>query len=241
MRGRSVLDALPDLLQQTLRASDVVHLARQSVPHRVQTRLSSNAEAQSAIARAQQRRKDHGIAFWDALLMESVAEGESLPVSVLDAAQFHQPLMATTTMRVGDVSFEELRQTCEALGPREIYSFLSRVERPGQTLHVPLLDFALPSGTEAAEHVAVQIMERLRVPGWLFRSGRSFHFYGRVPLRLDDWHRFLGRAALFAPLVDQRWIAHQLIEGNSALRISGGSERQVVPVCVATVPAWEPA
>jgi hypothetical protein len=44
--------------------------------------------------------------------------------------------------------------------------------------------------------------------------------------------RFLGKVLLFAPIVDRAWVAHQLIEGACALRISsragyGGPPRLV--------------
>lgn len=43
---------------------------------------------------------------------------------------------------------------------------------------------------------------------------------------------FLGRALLFTPVVDGRWVAHQMIEGQCALRVSPGNAQQIVPVVV---------
>ncbi len=233
--GAPILEVLPSLLRGALPAGSTVHIALQRIPRRTQTRLAYEVEAQAPLERAQRLRKEHGIAFWDALLMETVAEGERLPAAVLDAAQFHQVTQTYEEIGIDEVSTPRLQELCDGLGPREIVSCLSMVMSGGAVRQLPLLDFALPAGTPQSEVVAQQVVERLHVPGWLFRSGRSFHFYGGLVLSQNEWHAFLGRASLFSPLVDQRWIAHQLIEGCAALRISPGYERQIAPTLVCAV------
>jgi hypothetical protein len=73
-------------------------------------------------------------------------------------------------------------------------------------------------------------MHALGLRGLLFESGRSFHFYGADPVTLPDLVSILGRAQLLSPIVDSRWVSHQLIDGRCALRISTDSEKTPVPL-----------
>jgi hypothetical protein len=56
--------------------------------------------------------------------------------------------------------------------------------------------------------------------GFLVETDKSYHFYGTKLLEEKELVEFLGRALLFAPIVDRAWISHQLIELCCALRIS---------------------
>jgi hypothetical protein len=44
-----------------------------------------------------------------------------------------------------------------------------------------------------------------------------------------EWMDFLGRALLFAPIVDRAYLAHQLLERRCALRISAVGDEKPVP------------
>jgi hypothetical protein len=54
----------------------------------------------------------------------------------------------------------------------------------------------------------------------LVNSGRSYHFYGDRLLTTSKWREVLLRASLLAPIVDGRWITHQLLQGYAALQVS---------------------
>ncbi len=71
--------------------------------------------------------------------------------------------------------------------------------------------------------------------GFLLQSGESYHFYGKGLLDDRALVRFLGQALLLAPVIDRAWIAHQLIEGASALRISKKPSGSGEPVVVRAI------
>jgi hypothetical protein len=98
-----------------------------------------------------------------------------------------------------------------------------------------MLDFRIRPSIEN-EQLAIDILHRLKRGGTLLNSGNSYHFYGNRLLRGDqELVKFLGRASLFSPFVDQRWIAHQLIEGACALRVSPGKSFKSPPKVVRDV------
>ncbi len=86
----------------------------------------------------------------------------------------------------------------------------------------------LDLGLRANEHngeIAQDILGALQERGLLLISGNSYHFYAD---RLTDWGGFVAfaaRAALLSPLVDARWVLHQIVEGRGALRLSGNTGR----------------
>ena len=69
--------------------------------------------------------------------------------------------------------------------------------------------------------------------GYLMDSGSSYHFIGSEPMPVDEYHAFLYKSLLFAPITDGRWIAHQLINGNSNLRI--GEKNGVSPQLICKI------
>jgi len=56
--------------------------------------------------------------------------------------------------------------------------------------------------------------------GVVVDSGKSYHFLGASILTSDEWIRFMGRALLFAPFIDTRFIGHRLLDGECTLRLT---------------------
>ena len=83
--------------------------------------------------------------------------------------------------------------------------------------------------------MVVSSLKLLKQPGALLSSGKSYHFYGANLLTDEDLRIFLGRALLFAPITDKTWIAHQLIEGSCALRISSRKDYGGPPKIIAII------
>ena len=156
---------------------------------------------------------------------------------VLDAAIHHQPMSdAAEKIRVsvGELSAERLRGIATDAGETRVITLSSKValndsETPG---HLQMLDFRIrPS--EENERLAAGIMRRVGAEGILLNSGNSYHFYGYTLMRSEaELSAFLGRVSLFAPFIDQRWVAHQMIEGACALRISKGKSFADPPIFV---------
>jgi hypothetical protein len=105
----------------------------------------------------------------------------------------------------------------------------------GATEHIPLLDFHCPISSSNRNLVA-EVAKRL-LPGGaiILESGDSYHVYGRKTVSSAALTCLLAKSLLFSPIVDRAYIAHQLIEGRCALRISAGGQKRLVPTVVAVI------
>lgn len=106
----------------------------------------------------------------------------------------------------------------------------SLVRTGGGDVHIPMIDFSGIGPDHFHGLVSVfglKVEERFD----FFRSGRSFHAYGRFGLmETREWVQFMGRLLLcnfknMPEVVDQRWVGHRLLGGYSALRWSCNSDR----------------
>ena len=105
-------------------------------------------------------------------------------------------------------------------------SFSSKIELgEGETKQLPLLDFHCPESIENDRLVSEVCKQLYQDRILVFSSGESYHGFG---LNLLDQHgslEFLTHSLLFAPIVDARYIAHQLLEGACALRLNNSTEK----------------
>lgn len=235
--GTDIRDALPVLVQNAFSQDATIDLYAMPTPRRAQTRLRDSEPAQPLIEAARTRRHEHGIPFWDALLSTAVERGPDIPDEIALSALYHQDVKTSgRRLRFKATSLD--RQTIDhEIGQLQEREFLmvrsASLEEPG--LHLPMLDLHISSDGAAAEGAARKLLAHLGEPGYLFNSGRSFHFYGSRTIPWAEMALFLARAQLLSPVVDTRWVAHQLIEQCAALRISHGRERQQMPQLVAAV------
>lgn len=187
---------------------------------------------------ALQLRNNYGVPFWTALMLTAAHTGDPLPEGVLRSALYHQDTAAVSVaedLAVEKVSPEELEKRAEMLSSSSVLALASQVIlHSGERAHLPMLDFRLRPGP-ANLSSAIQAIEQLGVSGVILDSGNSYHFYGRELLDDAELGLFLAKALLFAPLVDHRWIAHQLIERSCLLRVSHGVKGQQTPKAVAVV------
>lgn len=206
----------------------------------MQQRTRSDATLK-LVQKARAERAETGYPFWDVLLTQVAdASTEAVP-DILKEAQYHHDMgrVATTTeFLVTDA--KQVEETVErevtGLVSGEILALNSRIRgSDGATRHLAMLDYRVPL-TKSNETLVVQHLATLELSGWLVASGRSFHFLGDTLLAGQDrLTEFLGRALLHAPIVDGRWVAHQLIEGACSLRITTGGAGQVDPFIVRRV------
>jgi hypothetical protein len=191
---------------------------------------------QKVVRRAQELREQISIPFWDAAMI-SASSASAVPLGVLAAAKFHQTLAAKTQrLNVNDLNLELLiKISNEAAAGSQLVALTSLVNLHGQIVrHIPLLDFHCKYSPEATE-VVITTLRELNQHGVLFSSGKSYHFYGTTLLDEEKLRVFLGRALLFSPITDKTWIAHQLIEGCCALRISSRKDYGGPPKVVSTI------
>ncbi|SMF52832.1 primase 1D-like protein [Pseudogulbenkiania subflava] len=94
----------------------------------------------------------------------------------------------------------------------------------GKKLHIPMVDMNTASKAHL-EKLKNYLEERLYSELRWYKSGRSFHGYGRRLITTDEWVKLMGRLLLsnqknMTPTVDPRWIGHRLLAGYSTLRWS---------------------
>jgi hypothetical protein len=199
-------------------------------------RSSLTAVDSFAVTRALELRTTHHLPFWDGVML-AASQSDTIPTGALKAAAYHQTLAGKIQWVAADnlniPSLQSMSQS--AHGQKRLLALTSSVQmRDGSVRHLPLLDFH----TAYSEHTTcliAEVISLLGASGSLLRSGKSYHFYGDALLTSDEMIAFLGKALLFEPIVDRAWIAHQLIEGRCALRISPREEYGGVPAFVRRV------
>ena len=212
----------------------IIRLSQVPLAPRAHRRLPDLAY-QHLLRRARCLHDEFRLPFWDCLLLESSIESSGLPQPIAAAAAYHQTISESrqTLLPAAPNLEASMRQHLKSSAGTSLIVVSSLCSGMNeQPLHVPMLDFSVPSGV-SQERTALTILNQLSCPGALLSSGRSYHFYGSRLMDNSTMRRFLGEALLFAPITDARWIAHQLIEGACALRLGGSRHTDRAPHVVA--------
>lgn len=232
-QDQDIVDILPRLIDKIEDVAEISLFVLKACPEF--NRVVDEPELKPIVAEALHIRKEYKVPFWEAVLLIARRENEQALNLVLDAAIHHQPMndaVEKINMSTGDQFAQKLREIAAGVDECRIITLSSRVTiRSSQSpAHLQMLDFRIrPS--EENERLAAEILKRVGAEGILLNSGNSYHFYGYRLMPSDaELSGFLGRASLFAPFVDQRWIAHQMIEGACALRISSGKSFARPPI-----------
>ena len=99
--------------------------------------------------------------------------------------------------------------------------------KDGRYAHIPLLDFLCEVNDKNTSRVIAGLKLLDLKHGYLMYSGSSYHFIGSDVLCESDYKSLLYHSLLLSTLVDCRWVAHQLINGSSNLRM--GEKNGIVP------------
>jgi len=133
-------------------------------------------------------------------------------------------------MRRKDViSASQILHIIDHLEPGTVLAIMSevRVEK-NRILHIPMMDLAQKEDREKLLADAIYFFKHKGYRGAILSSGRSFHFYGVSLIDQREWEEFMGYCGL-SELCDGRYIAYQLINGYSSLRVSFCDLRPVLP------------
>lgn len=187
---------------------------------------SVSTQASNITAAARERHLDDRYGFWEHVVAAGVIASADTRNGLYAGAVRTKPNTVTTrTMTVTEFTRALASRQWEHLSGRQLVSLASRVTtRDGLTGHLYLLDFGLPDHPHLVDAIATAL-DVLGIHGTVVATGRSFHLYGQ---RITDWNTyasFLARAALLAPLVDARWVMHQIMEGRASLRVSSNTDR----------------
>jgi hypothetical protein len=233
--ARDVLDILDALAAGRLNKMTFAQVNLQ--PSGRATGVGKNAELQEFVPKALELRSEFNIPFWMSIFFVATNSDKSIPNAVLDAATFHQDSSQQVKHEIQvDKEFNKsILATLDQLPDSYVLTVNSQViTTDGQLRHIPMLDFRLKS-SRSNHALVVDVVKRLNTPGVILDSGRSYHFYGTELIDDRELTKFLAKALLFTPLIDYRWIAHQLLEESCALRVSPGVEGQVTPTVVGVV------
>jgi hypothetical protein len=218
--GESVLEALPKLYGGLTDIVSFEFLVPRPVPL-LQDRITPTVEVSKILQDAMQLRATSSLPFWDSVNLSCFGTGRyALPL--LRQATFHNG-EGSRRIQVDFSNFgpKIIAELIAKLAEGEILAISSTVQmKDNFAMRLPMLDFHCPYSSQNL----VMIEEVIRClaigPGLILRSDKSFHFYGSVLICKHDFHLMLARSLLFAPIIDRAWIAHQLIEGSAALRVS---------------------
>ncbi|WP_130491400.1 primase 1D-like protein [Motilibacter rhizosphaerae] len=235
----TILEELPRILTTFDMATAQVH--RFTVAGRMQKRARTTGTA-NLVAAAKADKSETNRPFWDALFSRLSGQPPEVRVDVLTQARYHHAMAEVSSSRPiplkNPAQVEALlAEEVGHLTPGQILTLSSRlVGYDAREWHIPMLDYRVKVSPEN-EELVLDHLTVLKQRGWLLNSGRSYHFIGHDLLSgPEGLMSFLGSALLFAPIVDGRWAAHQLIEGACSLRISSGDERQPAPHLLTAVP-----
>ncbi|NRR31882.1 hypothetical protein HSX11_17035 [Oxalobacteraceae bacterium] len=172
------------------------------------------------LERSSEIRKDSIMPFWDSVMLAAV-DLKNIPFGILKSSTYHNKSNSDLIeIERNDISSTLLESFFGALAPNKLIAISSHVKCfDGISRHIPQIDFHCKESLSNLSLI-VEIIKILDLKGYILRSGKSYHFYGSSLLASEKFFEFMGRILLFAPIVDRSWIAHQLIEGRSALRIS---------------------
>lgn len=204
----------------------------------LQSRFDFTPAERTVFERALGLRSRTGLSFWDAALLELPAMPDA--VRLLDAAMVHVSFRGhERALSWSSAIAGGLERACEEFPAASGASLtlLSEVLcRDGLVRHLPMVDFHAFSSAPN-RRIVEAVAERLFPEGSiLLESGESYHAYGTQLMSESEFHRFLGNAMLFVPIVDRAYVAHQWIEGRCALRLTQGGGKSRVPTVVAVLP-----
>lgn len=200
-------------------------------PPRAQRRLDHSARDQVSVELARELRSETGMPFWHALFTVGERSSTGVSTEVIRSALLHRDPRASGVIEVtrDDSTPLNLVKMAIPLRGTSSLSLLSEVVLPnGRSAYLPMLDFSTKSRSAGGEATVRAAVGGLGLQGMIVSSGRSYHFYGRRLIdraeQLDMW----AQALLLTPIVDERWIAHQMRAQVAALRVSA-NEDHVVP------------
>jgi hypothetical protein len=199
-------------------------------------RLSPSEEDTVLIDQSLRSREGLKVPFWDSLFLIASREPLKVSAELWRAAGYHQSGSdSARRIRRADLSARLLREWAGHSRSGRVLVMSSAVElTDGSHRQIPMLDFSqVPTG--ASLRLVREMLAQMHMSGQILVSGRSFHFYGDALLTDSELRVFLGRSLLYGPLVDRRWVAHQLIEGACGLRISSGPNGLPIPRVVSSI------
>lgn len=232
--GLSAAKAYEQLLLAHAQASQV-ELFRYRTPLSLQNRIKLSSSEQALIDRALEIRKSIGLPFWSAVFTSALL-GEALTSQLVEAALFHNGPGEAVEMSRTEIEEGSIERVVRS-GAKNVGLSSKVRDFEGVEWHLALLDFHCDVSSQN-ESLAALICQNLMPSGYfLIDSGDSYHACGIELLAPMGRIRMLAKALLMAPIVDSNYIAHQLQQDLSTIRVSVGGKASREPYVVR---AWAP-
>jgi hypothetical protein len=189
----------------------------------LQDRINFGAIENIQYKEAMAIRSKYKLPFWDSIMLTYFGR-EIVSNKILESALDHNKAMdefwIKNLYQLNDFSHEDFPSRNVALN--------SKVKLiNGQIKHLPLLDFHIPIGLTNVK-IVIKVLKHLGfTSGYILESGESYHFIGDYLIGDEELLNLLSRSLLFSPIIDRAWIAHQLLEKSSSLRI--GYKHNILP------------
>lgn len=106
-------------------------------------------------------------------------------------------------------------------------------EVPGH-MHMFFLDFRCPAFNKSIEGIKNLVNGLGITPGFIVKSGRSYHYYSNRVLIPSAWRSLLEEAE-GSDIVDGNWVALQLRRGYSVLRLTTNKDKTNPPEVIEAV------
>jgi hypothetical protein len=224
-----------EVLVQSLPEIASIKLFRPPLSWPIQDDPCITTVEQALIAHALEIREALALPFWDSLLLYISTHPVDAP-NLLKRATLHNSQDSDFSLVYrNDCTQARLREFIELLPVGRILAMSSKVSTSlGEPLHLPMLDFHCQV-SPANDGVVKAIITDIGLRGYIAKSGRSYHFYGRTLVDEQSLITILGKSLLFCPIIDRAWIAHQLLERACGLRISPGKDYQNCPEIILEV------
>ena len=213
---------------------NAVALMRYPQPPTIQTRAKLTVKEIDLASKAAEIRKTSWFSYLE-ILLELSAKADFLVDGILDAVNYHhkhspERVWVSKTNSVSKCIMEMER----SFGTTFHIALCSRVlSNESNNMHIPMLDFHVEKTSKSFE-IVKKITRILFGSNFIvLETNRSFHSFGLVLKRDEEFKKILANSLLFAPIVDNAYVAHQLIEGEATLRISKDITSKKAPIVVA--------
>lgn len=142
-----------------------------------------------------------------------------------------------------NISIDWLNEELSNLKENWNLAFHTKIILHDRIIHIPFIDFNVHEFNSNVQDIIryrisrqdsllkyKHVIERTKI----YSSGRSFHGYSNFLLDEPSWREFtlslillnyIKDLDLFSLIVDERWIAHRLLEGFGSLRWSCNSDK----------------
>lgn len=228
-KGMSSVKVLESLVAQNIKLG-AIHAFTYAHAQPLQNRITFSESENVIFSKALRIREKTLLPFWEALMLSCSGEPGDFR-RLLRLATFHQQ-QKSNIIRIerDDVLKGKLDDLIQSLTQGQHLSFSSEIfVTKSERYHLPLLDFHCPESVENDRLVADVCLEIFQTPVLVLSSGASYHAIGTELVDDAGFRAYLIRSLFFAPIVDTRYVAHQMLEGSCALRLSSSIDKPNLP------------